>query len=155
MLEEIKLYLASVNQGVIFDIRNALQRKGLTASGRSARTLQSEVRENEQQGRIISTVTGEGYFRQLTFGRRPTRKSQGGVLLKAIKQWVIDKGLTLNPYAVTKKIHKQGITVPNRFNDGKVISDTVNNELFTEVNKKIVSLYKSQIIQAVSQVLKR
>jgi len=60
-------------------------------------------------------------------------KSLGFIL----EQWVVDKGIDVNPYAAAHKIVNEGITVPNPFNPGGVISDIINDDWLTELYKII------------------
>ena len=54
----------------------------------------------------------------------------------SIKQWVMDKGLDISPWAVAIKIKNEGIRVPNRYNKGKVISDIINRKLIDEIERE-------------------
>lgn len=59
----------------------------------------------------VARLWGAGHFVQLQRGRGPTESGAPPgtpTLLQQIKDWIAAKGLTLNPFAVTKKIHKEG-----------------------------------------------
>lgn len=44
-----------------------------------------------------------------------------------LKKWVDDKGLSISPFAVAYKIARQGIRVPNKFNDGTLINSVITD----------------------------
>ena len=44
-----------------------------------------------------------------------------------LKKWVADKGLDISPFAVAYKIAREGIQVPNRYNDGTLIKSVIND----------------------------
>jgi hypothetical protein len=44
-----------------------------------------------------------------------------------LKKWVADKGLDISPFAVAYKIAREGIRVPNQYNEGTLISSVIND----------------------------
>jgi hypothetical protein len=66
-----------------------------------------EVEADDYSGRIIADAN----IMVMEFGRGPTRpgaKKGNPTLFEQIKAWIDKKGLELNPYAVTRNIHKYG-----------------------------------------------
>lgn len=149
----LESYLTEELETLKLNLANSIRSKGLVASGRSIQTL--EVNVETKEGITEGTLSGESYLFALEFGRKPTTNSQGGVLLRAIRQWLIDKGLDgkLNEYAVTAKIHREGIKVPNKFNSGNVISDVINKSVIDNINKQVTTIISTGINQAISKVL--
>ena len=114
-------------------------RMGLKASGNWPSTLRSEI--TERTGGFRVTMLGAAYTGVMESGRKPN-PNQNAESLKAwvgwagstfLKKWVQDKGINANPYAVAWKIARQGITVPNRFNAGGVVSDVITRERIGEL----------------------
>ncbi|KAI0556519.1 hypothetical protein FGB62_679g02 [Gracilaria domingensis] len=86
-------------------IRDKQQREGIRATGASAQSLRPESDGNR------GDLYGSAYFEQQELGRRPTintQRSGKSELLGQIRKWIQAKGLDLNPFAVTNKIHKEG-----------------------------------------------
>ena len=104
---------------------------GLRASGRYAKELKAVI---VQSGTKISAkITGpaQSYFMEQGRGaNREQTHQQVKNLGMILEQWVIDKGIDVNPYAAAHKIVHEGIAVPNRFNPGGVISDVIDDKWF-------------------------
>ena len=130
----IKSYYDDTIKGLI----DSYDQNGLRASGRYARELESVITSSGTK--INAKITGpiESYFMEQ--GRNPNKIQTLGMvrsLGKILEQWVIDKGIDVNPYAAAHKIVHEGIRVPNQYNPGGVISDVINDDWFDELNKKI------------------
>ena len=73
------------------EIRNELIKRhndlGMKASGRWANSLEVEI--TEVQEKSIARIYGEKYTEQLVFGRKPGKFPP----IKAIEQWIKDKGI--------------------------------------------------------------
>jgi hypothetical protein len=130
----IKSYYDDTIKGLI----DSYDQKGLRASGRYARELKSVITSSGTK--INAKITGpiESYFMEQ--GRNPNKIQTLGMVRyigKILEQWVIDKGIQVNPYAAAHKIVHEGIRVPNKYNPGGAISDVINDDWFDELNKKI------------------
>lgn len=138
-------------EGVKSDLVKSYRNKKLRASGNFERQLTTKVETN---GRITkATLLGVDYGYYMEHGRGVTKRAGTGVkLIDVIKEWIKVKGLShLNPYAVTKKIHEEGIKVPNKYNPGKVISSVINDKMIDKflddyADKKIISIH-SEILK--------
>lgn len=85
---------------------------GMKASGKFEEEI--EVQAGDDFGRVI----GVPYTTQLQEGRKPTERGGDGSLLKAIEQWIVDKGIVGNiegdisvsslAFLITRKIHREG-----------------------------------------------
>jgi len=125
-------------QKVVKDLKDNYHKLGLKASGEYEEALWGEIKKNGDVTELIVWGAPHGHY--MEHGRGKTTNAGGGVpLIDLIKEWIRVKGLTLNPYAVTKKIHNEGIKVPNKYNRGKVISDVINNDRIREIKDKVSS----------------
>jgi len=87
------------------DVINSLQANGRYATGETVSEL--EVISDDTSGQLLAPL----YIDALEFGRNPTSPNavQGDpTVFEKIEDWIAAKGLDLNPYAVTKNIHKNG-----------------------------------------------
>lgn len=142
---------------LIADLRTNYNDMGLRASGRWASSLNSEV-DIKETGFSIS-IKGQNYTNWLENGRLPNsnqdkqslRKWVGWAGNTFLRQWVQDKSLPLNPFAVAYKIARDGIKVPNSYNRGGLVSDVVtlnrNNALVKEMGTLFTVTTKSEIIK--------
>ena len=118
------------------------EKSGRKASGKLGESL--KVEETQSGARLI----GNAYIGALVYGRRKTTAGGDGSLFKAIYQWINDKGISYKDerehksiaYAITKNIHEKGIKIPNQYNDGNLISNSITDESKTELQKSL-SLY--------------
>ena len=130
---------------------------GLRASGKwseSLESFQSKIGNSHNLGMI-----GQDYTEYLELGRLPN-KNQGEEALRAwvgwagstfLKQWVKDKGLPHNPFAVAWKIARSGWNVPNRFNAGGLVSDIITDEWVGVLSKRLANV---EITNLKSDILK-
>ncbi len=126
-------------------------KKGLKASGNFERTLHHTTTENELN------IIGQLYTGALVLGRKQNTKQDTESLRKWVgwagstflKDWVQDKGLSLNSYAVAWSIARKGIKVPNQHNDGRLLLDTFTKEsvatLMGQISKNYITTIKSDI----------
>lgn len=127
---------------------------GLKASGKFEKGLNTETHIS---GTKIWTVPHTWY---MVNGRNPNVK-QDDVSLKKwvrwagstfLKKWVDDKGITASPFTVAWKIAREGIKVPNRYNEGDLVSAVLNKSTFDILIKEIgiweVKEIKSEIVKA-------
>ena len=132
--EKVKEY----GDKAVKDLIDNYNKLGLRASGRYARELKSVVTTSGTKTNLKITGPIEAIFMEQ--GRGPN-KVQSHQAVKNLgwylQQWVADKGINVNPYAAAHKIVYQGITVPNPNNPGGVISDIINDQWFSELNKII------------------
>ena len=69
-----------------------------------------------------------------------------------LADWVKNKGLSISPYAVAWKIARDGVKVPNRFNDGQLLEETFTAANIEKLNEKVgvilVESLKSKYIKS-------
>jgi hypothetical protein len=134
--------------------------EGLKASGRWGRSLETS---SELKGtRLTASIYGERYTGALIGGRAKTGSGGGGsgkTLQQLIRTWIDDKGIVPTTgtkdslsWAISTKIHKEGIRVPNRYNSGQFINRVFTkdaiNELINEVGKAFGNVVKTEILTA-------
>lgn len=135
-------------------VQSYLQRN-LKASGRFGKTL------NVQSPRLLQVqLWGELYTEALTNGRKPTENGAPagmGILRGLIRKWIDDKRIQPKDniskdslaYLITRKIHNEGIRVPNQHNDGQLLSSVFTpsayNQLKTELGKNYISEIQAKI----------
>lgn len=110
-IEAIAIFLKDVKQAYIKD----QQEKNIRASGRSAQSIREEA--TIAAGRLF----GSSYFHFQRVGRRPGNFPP----IESIKQWLIDKNLDLNPFAVARKIAKKGTDIFMKRRPGLSIEDRI------------------------------
>jgi hypothetical protein len=154
--ETVDRWLVEVKQ----DLIDNYNRLGLRASGNWERQLEtiSEVKDIN----IKAIVKGEKYTGAIEYGRRRNR-NQTKEALRAwagwagstfIAQWIKDKGLNLNPFAVAYNIAKHGWVVPNPYNAGGLVSDAITDEKINQLLRKLSLFYVDEIKTDVVNTLK-
>ncbi len=135
----VEQFLESVKNRVIANY----DKLGLRASGRYAR----ELRIEKYAGGMRLTAPTYGYF--MENGRAAGKAPPRDVIIK----WIEDKQLQYQgiskeslAYLICRKIKREGIKVPNRYNSGGVITDVVNESLVEEAKEAFGSAIKSIII---------
>lgn len=147
---EILSYLETV-QGEIIE---QIIAKKMNASGRTAQSLE-----------VIPSNTGGALYAAehiifLEDGRGPTSPTgpykEGDKLIDIITQWISDKGLDLNPYAVTKKIHKEGTKLYRQGGKSGVLSIPLAaaglNTLFAEIATQFSQTTTSDIYEPINEL---
>ena len=143
--------------------REAL-RQEYNSSGRKASGYFGEhidVEMYDEGGRIKTPL----YVGALVFGRKPTSGGGGGrSLYSIILDWIKVKGITPDDhkmsvntlaYLISRKIHKQGIKVPNAFNDGKLIDNTFTAESVQDLKSELAKIGKKVVTNDLKSIWQR
>lgn len=117
--------------------------KGLKASGNFAKTVNIFTLDNH------SSMYASPQVLMMTEGRKPNKdQSDRGLWEFArwssgswAKQWLKDKGIVGNAFALAYSIGKNGVKVPNAHNDGRLLTDTFTQESKDELFKSITRSY--------------
>jgi hypothetical protein len=134
------------------DLIKNYDRLGLRASGNWANKL--EQFQNQDGNLIKLGILGEKYTGAIEFGRLPTKMgSIPGKLKGIIRKWIDVKGITPRDgiskdslaFLITRKIHREGWKVPNRFNAGGLVSDVITKSRISELMKKLSLYYIEEI----------
>jgi hypothetical protein len=121
-------------------LKETMSEKGLNASMETSDSIEYVI---DSKG--ISIIANQNIL-ALVKGRGPTVNNGKGDLLEKIKTWVKFKGIDeKHIWAIKNKIHKEGIEVPNQYNDGKLLEDTFNDDLFDWVDKRVGEYIKNSI----------
>ena len=145
--------------------RRDAMRQEYISSGRKASGYFGEhidVEMYDEGGRIKTPL----YVGALVFGRKPTSGGGGGgkSLYSIILDWINVKGITPdNPkmsvntlaYFITRKIHKQGIEVPNDFNDGKLIDNTFTAESVQDLKNELIKIGQKVVTNDLKSIWQR
>jgi hypothetical protein len=129
--------------------RRDAMRQEYNSSGRKASGYFGEhidIEMYDEGGRMRTPL----YVGALVFGRKPTSGGGGDKsLYSMILDWIKVKGITPDDpkmtdntlaYLITRKIHKQGIKVPNQFNDGKLIDNTFTAESVQDLKSELMKI---------------
>ena len=153
-MSQIGTILTSEGKDIVKDLQNSMSSKGLNASGKTSKSIASKVEETLTKA--ILTITANRSIGALQHGRRPGRMPPRD----AIREWIDSKPISLTggmtkdqlAYLIQRKIGREGIKVPNRFNPGGVISDVINDELINSIFKKIKLASVNRLVEATKKV---
>jgi len=125
LIEQLEAWVAERKKALV----SSYHSHGLKASGNWEEELTSDVK---QVGNKISvSIDGARYTEQMVRGRGASRPGGDGTLESIIREWIDDKGIqpkgdiskdTL-AFLITRKIHRDGIRVPNKYNHGTFIDE--------------------------------
>ncbi|GIV35309.1 MAG: hypothetical protein KatS3mg031_2844 [Chitinophagales bacterium] len=125
------------------ELRGRIVAQGWVASG----TLLNSTRV-ESDERSIKLITQE-WLDYLEFGREPSRRSEGGVVLERIKEWVKLRGIPdAAAYPIARKIHVQG------WEPKADITTDLIQRLTDEVKKQAPGLARAIIVERIKRVTK-
>lgn len=132
-------------------IRQILIDKDVNASGSLSDSLREDININEAS--LI--IWAKEHAIWVDKGRGPTKNTGDGSLLEAIKEWVIRKPATVNPYYLTKRIHEEGTLAHIKGINRGVFDDIKfwENRLM-KLEDSIRFLYINEINKATSQLVK-
>ena len=151
----MKIDRAEINKTVFYwlliakkDLIENYDRLGLRASGKYEKDL--EVTETKTGGNIKSAK----HWGAMEYGRKKSENEGPTPLWKIITEWVKIKGITPQYgtieqmiFAITKKIHKFGIKVPNKYNAGKVVSSVITDDRID----RLVEAIKKNVINGLNK----
>lgn len=147
-LKEILDYLQTVQAEII----DQIIKQGMTASGKTAASL--EVIPSNTGGSLVAAK----HIIFLEDGRGPTKTGQAGdpKLIDIIKQWIEDKGLDINPYAVTRTIHEKGTRLYRNGGKSGVLSIPLKasglDTLFAAISTQFSQVTSSDIYEPINEL---
>lgn len=143
---QILKYLEAVKDEIAEQIQNVNPVTGfkMDASGKTIQSMQ--VIPSNTGGKLVAG----GWIIYLENGRGPTSPTgpyqhSDDSLLDIITQWIKDKGLDLNPYAVTKKIHKEGTRLYRLGGKSGVLSIPLNGAGLSDLYAEIATMYRQSV----------
>ena len=152
-MEGIQLILSEWAERTKQELIDKYKSMGLKASGAFEDGLSTETDENSTK---IWTVPHTWYMvngrnQNIKQDKESIKKWVGWAGSTFLKKWVEDKGLDISPFAVAYKIAREGIRVPNQYNDGTLISSVINDNsierLLSEIGVFTIKDIKSEIIK--------
>ena len=130
------------------DIIAKYKSMNLQASGNFERGLTVEDYGNGVR------LTAPHYVYQMEQGRSAGKAPP----LAAIKRWIADKNKNAGTdipeeaaYAIMLKIKQEGISVPNKFNAGGVVSSILTPELLSRLTEEINQIVKVRILNILNK----
>ena len=69
-----------------------------------------------------------------------------------IAAWVKDKGISASPYAIAYSIARNGITVPNKNNDGKLLTETFTDANIQDLLARLTANYTATITSDIQKI---
>jgi len=147
IVENISIYLKTVGEL----LKSELRADGHFATGQTEKSIRVE------EGVGYIALKSNGAPKYLTEGSKPVRNGSGGVLYKAILEWVKSKGVTppamtdkTFAYLIYRKRVRDGYLVPNKFNGGDTVKRAIDLQKITKdieiiVSKNIVETIETSI----------
>ncbi len=143
------------------DLVKNYNQMGLRAFGQWERELEGQSKI--EQDKYHAIMLGMDYTYYLEHGRGQSRKKgSGNISLKdAIRQWIDDKGITPDriskdslAYIIARKIHTQGIRVPNQFNKGGLVANVITKQRIDDLIKGVSLIYIEDFKSTILKELK-
>lgn len=155
--QNISLWVNDAEKALV----NEYVSSGRKASGNWAKQLTDEIIVT--QTNINVKILGEKYTGAMVNGRKPNTK-QSEESIKAfvgwagstfLSDWVEQKGIIANPYAIAYSIARDGIKVPNRYNDGKLLDNVFTEQRINDLIKLVGRFFSVQLSSEVINSLKK
>lgn len=128
--------------------------KNFKATGKTRDSITSKIEGDS------AIIEGSSLLHFGEFGRGKTKAgSKPGKLRDIIREWIDVKGIQPKDgiskdtlaYLVTRKIHRDGIKVPNKYNEGSILSSVINektvSELLEEFGATLIGEFESEILK--------
>lgn len=129
-------------EGVKGEIIEQMIAKNMVASKRTIQSMQ--VIPSNTGAKLVAAE----HIIFLEDGRGPTKPgaTQGDdSLVDIIKDWINVKGLDLNPYAVAKKIHKEGTKLYRQGGNSGILSIPLAGAGLSDLYAEIATMYSQQV----------
>lgn len=127
--------------------------KNFTATGKTRDSIKGFIEGDS------AIIEGSSILQFGEFGRGKTKNgTPPGLLKDIIRAWIDAKGIQPSgvitkdtlAYLITRKIHREGIKVPNNYNAGGILSIVLNDkavqELLIEFGDTLVGEFESDIL---------
>lgn len=143
--------LTQTGQSTVQRIRQNLASTGTNASGRTSQSLRFEVSADGTIARL--RVLGRPYFMAVETGIKPypqyTKPSRDFV--SEIKDWLRTKGGNQGAaYAIARSIHQKGTKLWKSGGRKDIVSNVVNNDLFTQIQQAALNEFVKAYIKAIN-----
>ena len=149
-MSAVGIILNTNGKQIVTDLQGSMSSKRLDASGDTSRSISYEVEETLTKA--ILRIMANRSIGALQHGRRAGRMPPRDV----IRQWIDSKPISLTDgmtkdqlaFLIQRKIGRDGIKVPNRFNPGGVISDIINDQLIDKIFKEVKLASINRLVEA-------
>lgn len=148
------------------DLIASYTNEGLRASGKWAASLEGNT--TQENTTIKTVILGEQYTGALVGGRSKTSatgpyQKSNFTLRESIAIWIRQKGIEPRDgiskdslaFLIARKIHRDGIKVPNRYNSGQFINRVFDVKAIDELKQiltdSMAETTKQQVIEAVKK----
>lgn len=139
--------LSQYGNSVVAQIRNNLASTGTSATGKTARSLRFEVK-NEGFKQTLS-VFGKPFIMVVETGRKPTPQytKPSKEFVASIKEWADTKGLGKFAYGIAKSIHQKGTALYRKGGRTDIISSVVNKNLTDQIAKDVLAKFADHYLK--------
>lgn len=142
--EELATAKANISQNI--------EREGKRASGRTQEGMAVSVAD--EGSAVVGTLSGRAFFGALETGSKPWAnqyKSAPKFFADIIAEWLDDKNLDLNPYAVATTIMRKGSKQYRKGETTSVYSEEIDATL-ERINKRVMGLFDATIDQSLKRI---
>jgi len=134
------------------DLIKAYNESGLKASGEFERQLETEATNDK------AILYGAYHSQFMELGRRAGKRPPIAVILK----WLDDKKITPKPgltkqalaFLIARKIGRDGIRVPNKYNAGGIISKVITEQRIMELINQLKFVEVEKITSDIMNLIK-
>ena len=145
-MSDMKKILNSWLSQTKIDLRRNYVRTKRKASGNWGRELKEFTKS--EPNKIKAGMMAPKYTGAITDGRSPNKNQDPEAIRKWVgwagstflAEWVKNKGVSANPFAVAYKIATEGWQIPNKHNKGDLVSNVLTDKWIESLNKSL-SLY--------------
>lgn len=164
MPKSAKEILQEEMEALAKDIVKEYDRLGLRASGKFEKEIEAQA--TDKGGKVL----GSFHSTFMRFGRGPTRgtgRVPGGSLREVIRKWIDDKRIQPRPtdtgrettkdqlaFLIARKIHREGIDVPNPYNAGGLVSNVFTPARIASILAKVGPQYYGEARDGILKTLK-
>lgn len=147
--------LTNEGERIVNEIKQAILEKKVTPFGpvNASGGLYNSIRFDVFNG--VLKVYANDYIYYLEYGRKPGRKPP----IKPLQEWMNNKGILGNVFALQNAIAKKGTIIFQQGGalNGGLLRDVVNSELvdkikdrlFVEISESVVGQVKSQVLKSI------
>lgn len=149
--EQVRQIVAEELEQARKNISENIEREGKRASGKTQDSMVVSV--TDEGTATVGTLSGRAYFGALETGSKPWATQYKRVPLffaEIIGDWIADKGLDLNPFAVATKIMRKG---SKQYREGAittVYSEEIDATL-ERINKRVMGVFDATIAESIKR----
>ena len=149
--EQVRQIVAEELEQARKNISENIEREGKRASGKTQESMVVSVADEGTA--TIGTLSGRSYFGALETGSKPWATQYKRVPLffaEIIGDWIADKGLDLNPFAVATKIMREGSKQHREGAITTVYSEEIDATL-ERINKRVMGVFDATIAESIKR----